>query len=412
MNIPAQRMLQALTAAVYLFLAVAASVTTSAGLLVMPILIGLAVALAAGIYLLTPSPKSDRILLSAWSLQALASLSYALFAPWAGGLRSIALVWPGIQLMLCHQDRLGWWLTAGWGLAAEAGLYFEVIPAAGTANLDPLLFPSLYLFLTGMTILLTRQRNLRTRDLATLNQSRETAALLAQANLRLQEYAIQDHQMAIMAERNRMAREIHDTLGHTLTSILVQLGALSVMSYTQRELIPQQVESIRQTISQGQMEVRSAIEALNAPAQQLPHGRPYWERVAVAFAETTGVMVDLWIAEDYEWISDAINEAVYRIIQEGLTNSVRHGQASRVEISIHAEDGFLLLRISDDGRGAPHLVEGHGLQGMRERLAALGGEIDYSNKPGIGFDLGIDIPLQTPVQGFDAGGKEAKTWTG
>lgn len=337
---------------------------------------------------------------SVWGGQAVSTLAFSLLLFEMRPAALLGIVWAGVQAAWEWPAWKGLALSAGWGMAA----YFACcLPLAGTRfALNPADIMPIYSIPIVLSVLLSRQNDLRARDATMLDRSRATAAMLAQANLRLQEYAIQDQQMAIMAERTKMAREIYDTLGHTLTSILVQLGALQEMLHARTDLIPQQISSIEQTALEGLEEVGSAVDVLRAPAQERPRGRRLWERVATAFAEATGVRILFRIAEDFDWLPDGLSEAIYRIIQEGLTNAVRHGQASQVEISIRVQAGYLLVRISDDGKGAAGVIEGHGLRGMRERVAPFGGQVVYRSNPGYGFDLGIDIPLgaaERPAEG-------------
>ena len=89
-----------------------------------------------------------------------------------------------------------------------------------------------------------------------------------------------------------------------------------------------------------------------------------------------------------------ISETVYRLIQESLTNAYRHGRADYVDVAMswETDDELVLLRVSDNGRGALSLSPGNGLTGMRERVAELGGSVVWQSSPGRGFDIGVDIP--------------------
>jgi len=224
-----------------------------------------------------------------------------------------------------------------------------------------------------------------------LERAHESTTLLAQANLRLQEYAEEVRQLAAVEERNRLARDIHDTLGHSLTSIIMQLSGTLELLDNPRE-VRAHIETVREVARTGLQEVRFSVKELRAPAVDRPRGRELWTRVASTFAETTGVEIFAKIDEEFDDLDETTNELVYRAIQEGLTNAVRHGHAEQVEIAIRWENGTLLVRISDNGHGVKDIQQGFGLQGLRERTETIHGRIFCRSAPGWGFDLGLEIP--------------------
>ncbi|MGE5599132.1 MAG: sensor histidine kinase [Bacteroidota bacterium] len=237
------------------------------------------------------------------------------------------------------------------------------------------------------------------KDQEELAGFRVSSARLAEANVRLQDYNAALEDLTIAQERNRVAREIHDTLGHTLTSILVKLEALDTMILRYPERAIAEVESIIKAVLEGLSDVRASINALRAPHRDGLTGKEQWLRLMRAFAETTGVVVEPIVREPFDDLPEKMNHAIYRAIQEGLTNAYRHGNASKVSVDVWHERGLLMAVISDNGRGLPQPVElddrpgaGHGLRGIKERVAELGGKVAWRSQPGRGFDLGLEIP--------------------
>lgn len=186
------------------------------------------------------------------------------------------------------------------------------------------------------------------------------------------------------AERLRVARELHDVAGHKLTAMKLNLRALAsdpVFAVRDEVRIAQQLstellDDIRNVVqalrdSRG-LDLQTAIRALAAP---LP--RP---------------TLDLRIAEDIRITDPAVAESLLRIVQECLTNAARHANAETLMVSLSREDADMRLCIEDDGKLRGGLREGNGLSGIRERVAALGGDLRLGNSPTGGLRLDVRLP--------------------
>ena len=196
-------------------------------------------------------------------------------------------------------------------------------------------------------------------------------------------------------ERRRLARELHDETGQALTSILLGLKALeerpedpASRAATQelRELVVSTLQDVRRLA----VELRpSALDDFGLVAAL--------ERLAASFAEQTGISVDFQTALADERLPEEVETALYRIVQESLTNVVKHAQARRVSILLARKDGAVKAVVEDDGQGfdpAEQTDGGYGLMGMRERLALLGGRLEVES----GRDGGTTIAAEVPVQ--------------
>jgi two-component system, NarL family, sensor histidine kinase DevS len=196
-------------------------------------------------------------------------------------------------------------------------------------------------------------------------------------------------------ERRRLARELHDETGQALTSILLGLKALEERmadpaSRAAAEELRELVVSTLQDVRRLAVELRpSALDDFGLVAAL--------ERLTASFTEQTGISVDFQTALADERLPEEVETALYRIVQESLTNVVKHARARRVSILLARKGGTVKAVVEDDGRGfepARQTGDGYGLVGMRERLALLGGRLQVES----GRDAGTTIAAEVPVR--------------
>jgi signal transduction histidine kinase len=195
-------------------------------------------------------------------------------------------------------------------------------------------------------------------------------------------------------ERRRLARELHDETGQALTSILLGLKALEETLQTDesraatgrlRELVVATLQDVRRLA----VELRpSVLDDFGLVAAL--------ENLTSSFAEQTGITVDFGAALGEQRVPSEVETALYRIVQESLTNVVKHAHAQRVSISLTRQKGSVKAVVEDDGQGfdPAHADGGYGLVGMRERLALLGGRLRVESSPGAGTTIAADVPLR------------------
>jgi signal transduction histidine kinase len=227
---------------------------------------------------------------------------------------------------------------------------------------------------------------------------RESQALLAelqQAHDQLQEYALQVEELAVVEERNRLAREMHDTLGHRLTVASVQLEAAERLCPTDAEKAASMVGTVREQVREALGELRSTVAALRAPIEADLHLRSALRRLIDHFEKATGLPVNRVLPEEMPPLPDAYRLALFRAAQEALSNVQKHAGASQVWLVLTAADEVASLLVSDDGKGlAPSKGHsGFGLQGLGERAGQLGGELHVEPRPGGGTQLSFRLPL-------------------
>ena len=195
-------------------------------------------------------------------------------------------------------------------------------------------------------------------------------------------------------ERRRLARELHDETGQALTSILLGLKGLEERmddseSREAAEELRELVVSTLQDVRRLAVELRpSALDDFGLVAAL--------ERLTGSFAEQTGIAVDFQTALAEERLPEEVETAIYRIVQESLTNVVKHARARRVSILLARKDGAVKAVVEDDGQGFDPAEQtgGSGLVGMRERLALLGGRLAVESAPDRGTTLAAEVPLR------------------
>lgn len=239
------------------------------------------------------------------------------------------------------------------------------------------------------------------------------AALLGEAERNRRSYIREVEQRALDAERTReeealrrvdeerirIAREVHDIVAHSLSIVTVQASAASTLMATDPERAGESIEHVRSTAKQALAELRSMLDVLRtgegdaplAPAADLAR----IEALAAPVREA-GLEVGLEVIGDLSAVPAYASVSAYRIVQEALTNTVRHAKAAKVWVHIDAQPETLELSIDNDGMTpAPDtLTGGHGIEGMRERVEALGGRFEIGARPEGGLSVHASIPLR------------------
>ncbi|WP_017744365.1 sensor histidine kinase [Scytonema hofmannii] len=221
-------------------------------------------------------------------------------------------------------------------------------------------------------------------------QSREK---LAKAHQKLREYALRIEDQATLQERNRIAREIHDSLGHSLTAQSIQLENALVFLQSNLEKAKTFLLEAKQLGSNALKEVRMSVATLRCEPLYGKSLESALTVLLVDFQRRTGITPNC-IFNLSQSLPAEVCTASYRIIQEALTNTAKHSNATHVKINIQVTVNLLSLEISDNGKGFnPHQnTTGFGLQGMRERTLALGGQFHIDSKPGEGCCITALLP--------------------
>lgn len=220
----------------------------------------------------------------------------------------------------------------------------------------------------------------------------ESNQALQSANVKLQEYAVIKEKMGETKERNRLAREIHDTLGHTLTGISAGVDACLAMIDSSPEATKSQLDVIAQVTRDGIKEVRRSVSELRPDTLE----RLSLEHAIKKMVRETNAMTSTRISFHCEVnvlkFDEDEENAIYRIIQESITNSIRHGNAKHVEIRLTKKESDIHLLIRDDGVGCKNMKKGFGTRHIVERIRMLNGEVTFSGENG--FMTKVIIPIR------------------
>lgn len=220
---------------------------------------------------------------------------------------------------------------------------------------------------------------------------------LTEANIMLEDYSKKSAEMAQTQERNRLAREIHDTIGHVLTGIVTGLEACLLILDVKPELARTQIEAIQETARQGMKDVRSSVRALRPDALLRLQFNEAIEQMIDDMCRSTGILFEYICEDSLSNLAADEEDVIYRILQESITNSVRHGHPTRINIRIERHDKQILIRIEDNGVGCTELHRGFGLTHMQERLNMLGGSMTVDGSGG--FIVKATIPLRLHTGG-------------
>jgi signal transduction histidine kinase len=219
---------------------------------------------------------------------------------------------------------------------------------------------------------------------------------LTKANYDFQRYASDTEEITMKRERLRISREIHDTVGYTMTTLRMMLEAGTDLITESPLKLEAQLQKALEMVNRGHHDIRVSLRELRGRESDRPRGLKGLKSLVDLFSETTGVIVKTeW--GNLPWNFPDDTEAVlYRFVQEGMSNALSHGNATEISIHFRTEKEFMHVTLSDDGVGADVLIEGLGLHGMRERIEGCGGSFEARNT-GIGFRIQARVPMRGAI---------------
>lgn len=218
----------------------------------------------------------------------------------------------------------------------------------------------------------------------------EELRMTSQANRELNSYLALSEKIAEDRERKRIAREIHDTLGHALTGISAGIDAVKVLVDIDTNRAKEQLNNVSVVVRDGIRDVRGSLNKMRPGALE----NNTLKEALIKIIREYEAISNLEIHLRYEWdnidLDIAKEDIVFRVIQESITNSVRHGHAKTIWIELLEEEEAYVMTIQDDGIGFDELHYGYGLKQMQERLMIIGGSVRFENRDG--FYTYIEIP--------------------
>lgn len=216
-------------------------------------------------------------------------------------------------------------------------------------------------------------------------------SMVAMINKKMQKYVIVTEKFGEKNERKRLARELHDTIGHALAGMAVGVDACITMIDKNPQLAKAQLKIISKAIRKGMKDVRNSLNKMRPDFLQQYRLKEAIEKMKEEISDVTDLKINLNYQIDETGFDNKIEDILFRVIQESITNSIRHGLATVVDIDIYKENNLLCLKIKDNGKGCKAINYGFGLKQMVERVSQIRGDINFYNENG--FTTEIKIPL-------------------
>lgn len=212
------------------------------------------------------------------------------------------------------------------------------------------------------------------------------------ANIKLQEYSLEVEEAAISRERTRVAQELHDSLGHSLMALVMHLEFAKKI-YNSNPQKAEEVLSQSEKIAKLSIcDLRKAVTLLNSELEIKSFNNSI-KKLINNFYLFNNIKIIFNTNKDIDCLSSIIKTSIYKIIQESITNSLKHGSASEINIKISANINNLELIITDNGIGCNNIIKSNGLNGIENRLNMLKGSIRYLNHDDSGFGIKVLIPI-------------------
>ncbi|QAA30540.1 sensor histidine kinase [Clostridium manihotivorum] len=232
-------------------------------------------------------------------------------------------------------------------------------------------------------------RKIEAQDL--YDQLREKDEELKKANKELESYANTIEEITLLRERSRVSREIHDNVGHALSTIIIQLGAIEKVAEKDGNSAALMAKNLGEFSKESMERVRAAVRAMKPRELEEYEGVIAISEMIKNFEKLTDVRVQFRVSDKVWRLNSDQTMVIYRIVQEFLSNSVRHGKATEVRIFLNFLDSHLRLHLKDNGKGCGTVVPGVGLSSIKERISVWGGHLEFFTEEGKGFEVAVTM---------------------
>ncbi len=286
------------------------------------------------------------------------------------------------------------WIMAGLSFVLHIKHQIQYLQTFDIQTLSPSLQQSLWLHQFGSVLMFGLALFFVVKLVYALLADQRRREELAEMNKQLQEYALKIEDMAAIQERNRIARDIHDSLGHVLSALNIQLQTAVRLWHKDLNQSRQFLIQSKQLGEEAIREVRRSVGTLRADSGKEKSLKIAIESLVKEFCQGTGIPVSTQI--DLDTIpSSQVVKTLYRIAQEALTNICKYAHATKVQLQIKTTSDQVCLTVEDNGQGftANSMIKGFGLQGMRERTDALKGSFQVDTHPGQGCRIMVRLPI-------------------
>lgn len=363
------------------------SVTESATTFSLLLMIGLGVAyITMGIYGYALAEKSEKtaVHLIYFLIQLLLAGTIVFLGKGVGYNAMVLLPLAGQSVMLMPRNGR---LVVNLGIVATYMLALTLF----TANNWGMVWSGLPVFLAGQFFIVVFTQMAVSEEQARSEVEKLVQELEAK-NQQLREYALQVEELAITKERNRLAREIHDGLGHYLTTIYMQIQAARAVEKTDPLKAQEAIATAQNLTQEALKDVRRSVSALRDMPGDSISLQDEIEKMLKA-CDGAGLTSEMKVLGAPRMLSPQTVFTIYRAVQEGINNTCKHAHATRISVSLdYTQANRVKLVIQDDGIGAKQIEGGFGLMGMRERIHMLDGDMSVNTEPGNGFRVELSVP--------------------
>lgn len=244
---------------------------------------------------------------------------------------------------------------------------------------------NILIYSTILTILfLIRSLKVEKEEIIKLNEE------LKERNLKLKDYAEKVEELTVSKERNRVAQELHDSIGHSLMAISMHLDFL-------RNIVDKDIEKAQEVLIRTDSILQESIKDLRDTVYKLKENNNSLESKIRALIRnitiSENININVGMDKDIEKTSTKIKEVIFVTIKESITNSLKHGYPSKLDIKGQRKDDKIYISIEDDGKGCGHIVKSHGLNGIEDRILSIGGTTTFKSGSLGGFKTEISIPI-------------------
>ena len=257
------------------------------------------------------------------------------------------------------------------------------------------MLPNLIFYFSLISIL-ALIRNLRSEK----EEVKKLNLELQDSNTKLREYSLKVEELTIERERAKMAQELHDSLGHSLMALTMHLDFARKAFATQPEKVKEILVKTDEIAKTAIQELRSAVSVLKEE-RRISDLSESLRELADNFKMLGNITIRVEQDQELEALNPELKNCIYKTIREGLTNGIRHGEATDFRITVKSENSAVTIKVQDNGRGSVSSIESNGLKGIRERIEALGGTVGFVSGSEPGFVIQAMIPLSGRVTEVD-----------
>lgn len=212
------------------------------------------------------------------------------------------------------------------------------------------------------------------------------------SNIKLREYSLEVEELSTARERERVAQELHDSLGHSLMALTMHLEYAEKIFDTNPEKAKEVILKARSISKNSTASLRMAVDTLKKE-RNIEDLRNAINELINNFGILGNIKIDFSMDEQMEVLNPEIKLCVYRTIRESLTNGIKHGKASAFNITAGVKENQIKLIIQDNGAGCDTIIKSNGLRGIENRILALGGRVDFKSQCSRGFLIEAEVPL-------------------